>query len=105
MGESKLEDTGPKASSNSNAWQKADAWHEVEDENEANKMQEDSVVSNSEVVEQTLNCEGNDNNDSSGVVQEAETKHLPVSSGEKVSDGRPEDSGILSEKVQDDKTL
>jgi len=105
MGESKLEDTGPKASSNSNDQQKADAWHEVEDENEANKMQEDSVVSNSEVVEQTLNCEGNANNDSSGVVQEAETKHLPVSSGEKVSDGRPEDSGILSEKVEDDKTL
>ncbi|PAN38151.1 hypothetical protein PAHAL_7G150700 [Panicum hallii] len=105
MGESKLEDTGPKASSNSNVWQKADALHEVEDENEANKMQEDSVVSNSEVVEQTLNCEGNDNNDSSGVLQEAETKHLPVSSGEKVSDGRPEDSGILSEMVEDDKTL
>jgi len=107
MGESKLEDTGPKASSNSNDQQKADAWHEVEDENEANKMQEDSVVSNSEVVEQTLNCEGNGNNDSSGVVKEAETKHLPVpsASGEKVSDGRPEDSGILSEKVEDDKPL
>ncbi|RLM66498.1 uncharacterized protein C2845_PM16G07750 [Panicum miliaceum] len=107
MGESELEDTGSKASSNSNVRQdeKADAPHKVEDENEANKMQEDSVVSNSEVVEQTLNCEGNGNNDSSGVVQEAETKHLPVSSGEKVSDEKPEDSGILSEKVEDDKTL
>jgi len=107
MGESELEDTGSKASSNSNFRQKADAPHEVEDENEANKMQEDSVVSNSEVVEQTLNCEGNGNNDSSGVVKEAETKHLPVpsASGEKVSDGRPEDSGILSEKVEDDKPL
>ncbi|CAN6228126.1 unnamed protein product [Urochloa humidicola] len=105
MGESELEDTGSKASSNSNVRQKADAPQEVEDENEANKMQEDSVVSNSEVVEQALNCEGNSNNDSSGVIQEAEMKHLPVSSGEKVSDGRPEDSGILSEKVEDDITL
>ncbi|TKW04411.1 hypothetical protein SEVIR_7G107600v4 [Setaria viridis] len=105
MGESELEDTGSKASSNSNIRQKADALQEVEDENEANKMQEDSVVSNSEVVEQVLNLEGNINNDSSGAVQEAETKHLPVFSGEKVSDGRPEDSGILSEKVEDDKTL
>ncbi|CAN6270176.1 unnamed protein product [Urochloa humidicola] len=105
MGESELEDTGSKASSNSNVRQKADALQEVEDENEANKMQEDSVVSNSEVVEQALNCEGNSNGDSSGVVQEAETKHLPVSSGEEVSDGRPEDSGILSEKVEDEITL
>ncbi|OEL24147.1 hypothetical protein BAE44_0014833 [Dichanthelium oligosanthes] len=105
MGESELEDTGSKASSNSNVRQKADAPQEVEDGNEANKMQEDSVVSNSEVVEQALNCEGNGNNDSPGVVQEAEMKHLPVSSGEKVSDGRPEDSVILSEKVEDDKTL
>ncbi|RLM74464.1 uncharacterized protein C2845_PM15G08450 [Panicum miliaceum] len=104
MGESELEDTGPKASSNSNVRQKADAPHEVEDENEANKMQ-GSVVSNSEVVEQTLNCESNDNNDSYGNVQEAETKHLPVPSGEKVSDERPEDSGILSEKVENDKIL
>ncbi|CAL5032079.1 unnamed protein product [Urochloa decumbens] len=105
MGESELEDTGSKASSNSNVRQKADAPQEVDDENEANKMQEDSVVSNSEVLEQTLNCEGNSNNDSSGVVQEAETKHLPVSSGEKVLGGRPEDSDILSEKFEDDKIM
>ncbi|CAN6248651.1 unnamed protein product [Urochloa humidicola] len=105
MVRSKLEDTGSKAISNNNVWQKADVPQEVEDDNEANKMQEDSVVSNSEVVEQALNCEGNRNGVSSGVAQEAETKHLPVYSGEKVSDGRPEDSGILSEKVEDDITL
>ncbi|CAM0149990.1 unnamed protein product [Urochloa decumbens] len=105
MGESELEDTGSKASSNSNVQQKADALQEVEDENETNKMQEDSVVSNSEVVEQAVNCEGNSNNNSCGVVQEEETKYLPVSSDEKVSDGRPEDSGTLSEKVEDDITL
>ncbi|CAL5016974.1 unnamed protein product [Urochloa decumbens] len=102
---SELEVTGPKASSNSNVGQKADALQEVEDENEANEMQEDGVVSNSEVVEQAVNCEGNSNNDSCGVAQEAETNCLPVSSGEKVSDGRPEDSGTLSEKVEDDITL
>lgn len=105
MGESELEDTGSKASSNSNVQQKADASREVEDENEANKMQEDSVVSNSEVVEQALNGEGNNNNDSTDAVQEAETKHLPVASGEKVSDGRPEDRGVVNDKVEDDKTL
>lgn len=105
VGESELEDTGSKASFSSNVRKKADAPQEVEDENEANKMQENSVVSNSEVAEQVLNCEGNSNNDSAGAVQEAETKHLPVSSGEKISDGRREDSGILSEKVEDDKTL
>ncbi|XP_062225660.1 uncharacterized protein At4g26450-like [Phragmites australis] len=105
MGESELEDTGSKVSSNNNIRHNADALQEVEDESEANKMQEDSLVSNSEVVEQELNGEGNSNNASSGVVQEAETKHLPVSSDEKVSDGRPEDSSVLNEKTEDDKTL
>jgi hypothetical protein len=105
MGESELEDTGSKASSNSNAQQKADASQEVEDENEANKMQENSVVSNSDVVEQALNGEDNSNNGSFDGVQEAETKHLPVSSGEKVSDGRPEDSGVLNDKVEDSGVL
>ncbi|KAF8762565.1 hypothetical protein HU200_009340 [Digitaria exilis] len=105
MGESELEDTGSKASSNSNVQQKDDAPQEVEDENEANKMQEDSVVSNSEVVEQTLNCEGNSNNDSSAIVQKEETIHLPASSGEKVSEERPEDSGIQNEKVEGDTAL
>ncbi|CAO2042284.1 unnamed protein product [Urochloa humidicola] len=105
MVRSKLEDTGSKAISNNNVRQKADVPQEVEDDNEANKLQEDNVVSNSEVVEQALNCKGNSNSDSSGVAQETETKHLPVSSGEKVSDGRPEDSDILSEKVEDDITL
>uniref|UniRef100_A0A0A9EZM0 Uncharacterized protein n=1 Tax=Arundo donax TaxID=35708 RepID=A0A0A9EZM0_ARUDO len=103
--ESELEDTGSKVSSNSNIRQNADAPQEVEDESEANKMQEDSLVSKSEVVEQALNGEGNSNNASSGVVQEAAAKHLPVSSDEKVSDGRPEDSSVLNEKVEDDKTL
>lgn len=105
MGESELEDTGSKASSNSNVQQKADASQEVEDENGANKMQENSVVSNSNVVEQALNGEDNSNNDSSDGVQEAETKHWPVSSGEKVSDGRPEDGGVPNDKVEDDSTL
>jgi len=105
MGESELEDTGSKASSNSNAQQKADALQEVEDENEANKMQENSVVSNSDVVEQGLNGEDNSNNGSSDGVQGAETKHLPVSSGEKVSDGRPEDIGVLNDKVEGGSTL
>ena len=105
MGESELEDTGSKASSNNNAQQKVDASQEVEDENEANKMQENSVVSNSDVVEQALNGEDNSNNDSSDGVQVVETKHLPVSSGEKVSDGRPEDSGVLTDKVEDGSAL
>ncbi|KAJ1271017.1 hypothetical protein BS78_06G096500 [Paspalum vaginatum] len=105
MGESELEDTGSKASSNSNVNQKADASQVVEDENEANKMQEGSVVSNSEVVDQALNGEGNSNNDSSDAAQEAETEHLPVASGEKVSDGKSEDNAILTDKVEDDKTL
>ncbi|PWZ44250.1 hypothetical protein Zm00014a_019682 [Zea mays] len=104
MGESELEDTGSKASSNSNVQQKADASQEAKDENEASKMQENSVVSNSDVVEQALNGEDNSNNDSSDGVQELETKHLPVSSGEKVSDGRPEDSGVLNGKVEDGST-
>jgi hypothetical protein len=105
MGESELEDTGSKASSNSNIQQKASALQEVEDENEANKMQENSVVSNSDVAEQALNGEDNSNNDSSAGVEEAGTKHLPVSSGEKVSDGRLEHSGVLNDKVEDDSTL
>lgn len=62
-------------------------------------------MSNSEVVEQGMNGESNSNNASSGVVEEAETKHSPMPSDDKASDEKPDDSSVLNEKVEDDKTL
>jgi hypothetical protein len=100
MAESELEDTGSKISSNNTIQKNAgDNNQEVEDENEANKMQEDKV-SDSEVV-----GEGNSNNASDDVVQETEPKHPLVPSDGKVSDERQEDSSALNEKVEDDETL
>ncbi|TVU14480.1 hypothetical protein EJB05_37951, partial [Eragrostis curvula] len=99
VGESELEDTGSKVSSDNNTQKNADAKQEEEDDNEANKMQEDKVY-DSEVVEQVSNGKGgNNNNDSSDVIQEAEPKHSPVPSDGKVSDERHEDSIALNEKV------
>jgi hypothetical protein len=98
-GDSELEDTGSKISSNNTTQKNAGATQEVEDDNEANKMQEDKV-SESEVM-------GNDNSNyaSSDVVQETEPKHPLVPSDGKVSDKRHEDSSALSEKVEDGETL
>ncbi|KAK3144754.1 hypothetical protein QOZ80_4AG0317410 [Eleusine coracana subsp. coracana] len=97
-GESELEDTGSKVSSNNNIRKNAGAAPEVEDENEANKMQEDKV-SDSELV-----GEGNSNHVSSDVIQETERKHSPVSSDGQISDERHEDSSALNEKVEGDET-
>uniref|UniRef100_A0A0E0KQS7 Uncharacterized protein n=1 Tax=Oryza punctata TaxID=4537 RepID=A0A0E0KQS7_ORYPU len=107
-GESELEDTGSKVSSSSNFRKDVDAPQEVEDVDKANKMHEESNPSNSEVVEQGTNGESTSNNNvSSIVVEEAETKakHLPVPSDDKVSDEKPDDSSVLNEKIDDDGTL
>jgi hypothetical protein len=99
MGELELEDTGSKNSSNNTTQKNAGATQEVEDDNEANKMQEDKV-SESEVM-----GEGNSNYASFDVIQETDPKHPPVPSDGKVSDKRHEDSSALSEKVEDGETL
>ncbi|KAL5216493.1 hypothetical protein ABZP36_007894 [Zizania latifolia] len=104
-GESELEDTGSKVSSNSNFRKDVDALQEVESEGEVNTIHDDSNPPNSEVVEQGTNGESTSNNASSIVVEEAETKHLLVPSDDKVSDEKPDDSSVLKEKTEVDKDL
>lgn len=100
VGESELEDTGSKVSSNSNVRKDADAVQGMQNENEANKMEEDSKVSDSEVVEKGINSESIHNNASSGVVEEGEIDHSPLP-----SDDKPDDGSIMDEKSEHDKSL
>ncbi|VAH32423.1 unnamed protein product [Triticum turgidum subsp. durum] len=100
VGESELEDTGSKVSSNSNVRKDVDVVQEVQNENEANKMEEDAKVSDSEVVEKGINSESIHTNASSGVVEEGEINHSPVP-----SDDKPDDGSIMDEKAEHDKSL
>lgn len=101
VGESELEDTGSKVIPNSNARKDVDA---VQDDNEAKKMQEDSKVSNSVVVEQGMNSESFRDHASSSVVEDGEIKHSPLPSDDKVSTEKPDGSSIMDENAECDKT-
>uniref|UniRef100_A0ACD5UPQ5 Uncharacterized protein n=1 Tax=Avena sativa TaxID=4498 RepID=A0ACD5UPQ5_AVESA len=101
VGESELEDTGSKVIPNRNARKDVDA---VQDENEANKMQEDSKVSNSVVLEQGANGESILNHASPSVDEEGEIKNSPLPSEDKVSTDKPDGSSIMDEKAEHDKT-
>ncbi|KAM0873337.1 hypothetical protein ACQ4PT_038135 [Festuca glaucescens] len=102
VGESELEDTGSKVIPNSNGMTGVDA---LQDENDSNKLQEDSKVSSSVVLEQGANGESILNHSSPSVDEEGEIKHSPLRSDDKVSPDKPDgSSSIMDERAEYDKT-